>query len=323
MTMAQAEDFEIFEGTLEQYLGDDEKVVIPDGVTAIGVDAFRRCYGVQEIVIPASVTSIGEGAFADCVDLTTIRIPEGVTSLVAAFEGCAALTDVTLPSTVTDLEEAFVDCESLTTLALPAGVQNTDYAFRGCTSLVSVTIPEGVTALGDAIFMDCDSLAFINIPKSVTAIGNDAFKNCSSLESVKIKGQPSLGMRVFRNCLVLKRVEAPKAWLEAHVDNEEEASDLSVDHIANNPRIGGCYIATAVYGSYDCPQVWVLRRYRDDALASTALGRAFIKVYYAISPHLVKWFGKKKWFNTISRRMLDRKIAYLKAHGVKDTAYVD
>lgn len=28
----------------------------------------------------------------------------------------------------------------------------------------------------------------------------------------------------------------------------------------------GCYIATCVYGSYDCPQVWILRRFRDDIL---------------------------------------------------------
>lgn len=321
--MAQQTDFEIFEGTLEQYLGDEEKVVIPDGVTAIGVDAFRRSYGVVEVVIPDSVQSIGEGAFADCMDLTTINIPDGVISLACVFEGCSSLVNIKLPESVTDLEEAFVDCESLTTLTLPKGVTNTDYTFRGCTSLISVTIPDGVAILGDAIFMDCDSLAFIEIPKSVTAIGNDAFKNCSSLESVKIKGQPSLGMRVFRNCLVLKRVEAPKAWLEDHVDNAEEASDLSADHIVNNPRIGGCYIATAVYGSYDCPQVWVLRRYRDNTLASHMLGRAFIRAYYLLSPHLVKWFGKKQWFTNLSRKMLDRKIATLKARGVKDSAYVD
>ena len=38
----------------------------------------------------------------------------------------------------------------------------------------------------------------------------------------------------------------------------------------------GCYVATAVYGSYDCPQVWTLRRFRDDTLAETWYGRAFI-----------------------------------------------
>ncbi|MDO5478959.1 MAG: CFI-box-CTERM domain-containing protein [Clostridia bacterium] len=54
---------------------------------------------------------------------------------------------------------------------------------------------------------------------------------------------------------------------------------------------GGCYVATAVYGSYDCPEVWTLRRFRDDTLAKTWYGRMFIRVYYAVSPTLVKWFG--------------------------------
>lgn len=44
----------------------------------------------------------------------------------------------------------------------------------------------------------------------------------------------------------------------------------------------GCYIATYVYGSYDCPQVWTLRRFRDYTLHETWYGRAFIKCYYAI-----------------------------------------
>lgn len=59
---------------------------------------------------------------------------------------------------------------------------------------------------------------------------------------------------------------------------------------------GPCYVATAVYGSYDCPQVWTLRRYRDYTLAETWYGRAFIRTYYAISPTLVKWFGHTEWF---------------------------
>ncbi len=41
----------------------------------------------------------------------------------------------------------------------------------------------------------------------------------------------------------------------------------------------GCYVATAVYGSYDCPEVWTLRRYRDNTLAETWYGRVFIKLY--------------------------------------------
>jgi len=86
---------------------------------------------------------------------------------------------------------------------------------------------------------------------------------------------------------------------------------------------GGCYIATAVYGSYDCPQVWTLRRFRDDTLAETWYGRAFIKTYYAISPTLVKWFGETKWFKGIWKSILDRMVSSLIAEGVKNTPYND
>ena len=85
----------------------------------------------------------------------------------------------------------------------------------------------------------------------------------------------------------------------------------------------GCYVATAVYGSYDCPQVWTLRRYRDYTLAETWYGRAFIHTYYAISPTLVKWFGHTEWFKKMWKGKLDRMVANLNAEGVEDTPYED
>lgn len=85
----------------------------------------------------------------------------------------------------------------------------------------------------------------------------------------------------------------------------------------------GCYVATCVYGSYDCPQVWTLRRYRDNTLAATWYGRLFIKFYYAVSPTVVKLFGKTKWFNKIWKKRLEKMVAKLNANGVEDTPYED
>ncbi len=86
---------------------------------------------------------------------------------------------------------------------------------------------------------------------------------------------------------------------------------------------GGCYVATCVYGSYDCPQVWTLRRYRDNKLAKTWYGRAFIRLYYAISPTLVKWFGKTKWFKKMWKGKLDRMVKKLENEGFENTPYDD
>lgn len=88
-------------------------------------------------------------------------------------------------------------------------------------------------------------------------------------------------------------------------------------------KTGGCYVATAVYGSYDCPEVWTLRRYRDETLASTWYGRAFIRLYYLISPTLVKWFGKTEWFKKMWKGKLDKMVENLNQKGVENTPYED
>lgn len=85
----------------------------------------------------------------------------------------------------------------------------------------------------------------------------------------------------------------------------------------------GCYVATAVYGSYDCPQVWTLRRFRDYKLAETAFGRLFIRTYYAISPTVVRLFGDTKPFKVFWKQVLDPFVDKLRAEGFKDTPYND
>lgn len=85
----------------------------------------------------------------------------------------------------------------------------------------------------------------------------------------------------------------------------------------------GCYVATAVYGSYDCPEVWTLRRFRDNTLAKTWYGRAFIRTYYAISPTFVKWFGKTEWFKNMWKPALDHMVKQLNGEGVENTPYND
>lgn len=85
----------------------------------------------------------------------------------------------------------------------------------------------------------------------------------------------------------------------------------------------GCYIATAVYGSYDCPPVWTLRRFRDNQLAANWFGRCFIRIYYAVSPHLVRHLGKHNRLCSFIRRRLDRFVSRLQARGYEDSPYDD
>ncbi len=103
----------------------------------------------------------------------------------------------------------------------------------------------------------------------------------------------------------------------------DPSNQRALNQLHSKPASGGCYIATAVYGSYDCPQVWTLRRFRDMTLAESWYGRLFIRTYYALSPHLVKWFGDKPWFQRLWKTRLDTFVGKLQQKGFDDTPYQD
>ncbi|MBQ9949840.1 MAG: leucine-rich repeat domain-containing protein, partial [Clostridia bacterium] len=213
-----------------------------------------------------------------------------------AFEDCTGLTSVTIPDSVTEIDtHAFEGCTGLTSVTIPNSVTRIGgSAFEGCTGLTSVTILEGVKKIGEGAFEDCTGLTSVTIPDSVTEIGEGAFSGCTGLTSVTIPDSVKKIIRkdVFEGCPCKSQTV-------------------------------GCYVATGVYGSYDCPEVWTLRRYRDYTLAETWYGRTFIRIYYAISPTIVKWFGNTHWFKQFWKRKLDCMVAKLKADGVEDTPYQD
>ena len=113
-------------GTMDDYASSDSpwnsywdsivSVVIEDGVTSIGNDAFWWCSSLTEISIPESVTSIGAYAFYGCSSLTEITIPDSVTNIYkATFYNCSSLTEVNIPDSVTNIGySAFYNCSSLT-----------------------------------------------------------------------------------------------------------------------------------------------------------------------------------------------------------------
>ncbi len=179
------------EHTIISYIGDNEKITIPNSVMIIGDNAFDGFNFLQQITIPNSVTSIGVSAFDGCKSLQQITIPNSVTSIGGeAFNGCESLQRITIPDSVTSIG---------------------DGAFRYCFSLQQITILNSVTSIGGYAFCRCSSLQQITIPNSVTSIGEKAFCSCSSLQQIIISNSVmSIGKSVFYECTSLQRIIIPE-----------------------------------------------------------------------------------------------------------------
>jgi hypothetical protein len=88
-------------------------------------------------------------------------------------------------------------------------------------------------------------------------------------------------------------------------------SDASSDSQGSDSSSGGCYVATMSYGSYDAPQVLVLREFRDRFLQKFGAGRAFIAWYYRNSPSFVEKHRNKKWLHSALRLPLNALVFIL------------
>ena len=197
---------------------EDGTLVIPEGITTIGREAFRKANGIKKIQFPSSLVSIELYAFSECSNLTEVVIPDGVISIGdSAFRGCASLKKVVVPSSVVDLGNyAFISCFALeeADVACDIGYR----MFDGCDKLKNLTLGNTVTAIGDYAFNGCDSLERVVLPSSLTnvgevpAIGREAFRDCKKLESVAFAenyNQITIGESAFSGCINLSKVVFP------------------------------------------------------------------------------------------------------------------
>ncbi len=149
------EDFIVFEGVLEEYIG-------PGG----------------DVVIPASleIEEIANAAFLKNADITSVVIPEGVHTIGRAFEDCVNLVSVTLPYSLQQLVGGnnFANCTSLKSITIPGKLKIVPtWSFFGCTALEEIILSYGVEEIHSQAFgkVICD----VVFPETVKYIFGTAF----------------------------------------------------------------------------------------------------------------------------------------------------
>ena len=121
--MSNLSDFVIENGILKKYMGKDDNVIIPEGVTEIDAGVFQHKFQIKSVSLPSTLVEIGEGAFQQCNNIKEVVIPERVEKLGNyAFYECARLEFVEFKGKYVALNaSAFSGCKKLKKINLSSG----------------------------------------------------------------------------------------------------------------------------------------------------------------------------------------------------------
>ena len=187
-----------------------KKIVVEDGVTKIGAEAFRGGT-FNQVFIGDAVTEIGDFAFYSCASLKAVDIPESVERIgVGSFYRCEKLEELTLGNRVksigtgafywTAVREVILP-DSLTSLGEET-VEIVNFPYQGgvfsnCVNLETLKISAGLSDIRDLMFHNCRALKEVIIPSGVKSIGKNAFFTCQALQKADLGFVETIGLYGF------------------------------------------------------------------------------------------------------------------------------
>lgn len=239
---SNSKDFVIQNGVLKQYVGTDNRAVVPAGVAVIASGAFGGQFleypaaSVTDVVLPEGVERIESRAFAGCRDLRSVTLPSSLRQIgPMAFQDCINLSELTLPAGLGCPVQwhwfsqggvsagAFAGCMNLKQFHIQPGnlyftCENFALLREEGTALVCApgaegdyTVPEGVKELGPFAFRDNLALTSVTLPSTVQKAGPNVFNGCVNLKEVVLPDSlKEIGDHCFENCQNLRELTIPQ-----------------------------------------------------------------------------------------------------------------
>lgn len=216
-------------------LKDGKKIVIPEGVTVIGENAFaayRNTINVLQIKMPDTVKKIEQEAFSE-LNIKKIRFSKNLEEMgkrtfkctkfkddvilpdslrvipLSCFEGCEFKGKIILPKSLSYIEKSAFEYSKLDELSMPNSVINMEENVFMCAYIHKIKLSESLSIIAPGTFCFINKLKSINIPSSVKEIKNDAFWH-SSLTTISLPdGLKEIGSNAFSSANI-KRIELPE-----------------------------------------------------------------------------------------------------------------
>ncbi len=158
------------------------------------------CEDIKTVIIENGVTSIGKEAFFECMNLSNVTIADTVEMIEReAFYSCESLKNITIPNSVKRIRSwALADTE-ITSIDIPASVISlSGDAFWGCWELTAINVDEANKNYSsrDGVLYNKDGSVLIRWPaaksgecevgSSVQEIENGALVSCGSVTAINV-----------------------------------------------------------------------------------------------------------------------------------------
>lgn len=202
------------------YNADVKSVIVPEGIIAIGEQAFYWCDNLESITLPSTLASIEGMAFGDCSKLKEVHISDLSAWCNITFDSYwgyensnplgqandlylnnELIEECVIPETVTEIKSGVFAGASFHSLSIPNTVTTIGESAFGGSGILYLELPTSINMIPDEAFESCVKLQTVVLHNSIKEIGQKAFQNCTSLKMVSFMGNiKSIGEKAFDKC---------------------------------------------------------------------------------------------------------------------------
>lgn len=223
---------------VKKYSAQIKSIVVKEGVTDIGNNAFYNLTAVTSVSLPSTLTTIGDEAFSGVKGITSFTCAEGCalnvvdnfvlkekgTEIYMVIDESKLNGVVTVPDGVTKIGLTF-NGSDITGIIFPdsvveiSGMDYSSYtgAFGNCAKLESITIPCNIT---DYAFRFCTALKEVTFKEGVTSVVTSAFQDCTALTTVNLpKSMETLPAGAFDGCTAITTINCAEGGAFSMKDN--------------------------------------------------------------------------------------------------------
>ncbi|NDA40309.1 MAG: hypothetical protein EBX88_02595, partial [Actinobacteria bacterium] len=162
-----------------------KSLVIEDGITEVGYEAFKGNSSISSVTLPNSLTKIGKDAFKSST-ITSIVLGDGLVEIgETAFQYTESLTSVVFGNSLNTIKGSAFWGTGLQSISLPNSVANLEgYTHFQNSRLESFTLGEGITKIPSGFLFDAP-IREVTIGRNVNLIEENAFGKSSEVNTLE------------------------------------------------------------------------------------------------------------------------------------------